>query len=108
MNETDLNRVRQDLDTLQQAIGFDRPFSRDDVVGNLWLAACSALLVVWGLLGASLVRWTVLIPLAVTTVLIAAMFSLRAHRGRVKRASRWREHRAGLTAAVIATPLVVA
>ena len=106
MSQTNLNRLRDDLETVKRAAGVDRPFGREDIRAALWCAACGVLVSVWALLGPWEYRWVVAVPLALAALGgISAYW--RAHRERGAEPVRWREHRLSGTAALVAVPLAI-
>jgi hypothetical protein len=105
MNHESIDRIRGDLATLKQAAGLDLPFGRQDVITNLWVAACGVLLGGWSALAPWDYRGFVYVPL-VLMILGAAWSARKAHQNRGTCPSAWREHRIGIWGALIATPLV--
>jgi hypothetical protein len=107
VNETDLNRVREDLAVIRQAAGTELPFNQQDV----WImtsVACVA--------GGTIVcigwwvpweyRWVALFPV---TLLMGVWFSLArsSYRGRAAEPARWRETRFGMTTLYVLMPGVI-
>jgi hypothetical protein len=107
MSQADLNRLRDDLETVRRAGGVDLPFGRDDIRACLWVATCGALVAAWALLAPWEYRWVLAIPLALA-VLGGVRAYRRAHRERGGEPVRWREHRLSWTAALVAVPLAIA
>lgn len=104
MNQANLNRLQDDLETMKRAAGVDLPFGREDIRAALWCAASGALVSVWALLGPWEYRWVVAIPLALA-VFCGIRAYLRAHHERAAAPVRWREHRLAAIAALVAVPL---
>ena len=97
MTPADLNRVRDDLETIKRAAGVGLPFGREDVRAGLWCAGCGILISAWALLGPWEYRLVILIPLSLA-VLSATRASMTARRKRGLEPVRWRERRlAGVT-----------
>jgi hypothetical protein len=99
--------VREDLETIRQAIGMELPFGRLEVLANLWSAACGLLMASWSLLAPAEYRDVALVLLALI-ILGLSWCSYRARKDRGARPWTWREHKLGLLAAAIITPCVVA
>jgi len=105
MSQTDLNRVRDDLDTMKQAAGIGLPFGREDVRMGIWLAVCGILISAWALLGPWEYRQVVFIPLGLA-ILVAARTAAAARRQRGSEPARWREHRLSLVGLLVILPIV--
>jgi hypothetical protein len=107
MSQADLNRLRDDLETVKRAAGVGLPFGREDVRASLWCALCGVLVSTWALLGPWEYRWVVAIPLALAALGGVRAYR-RAHRERGAEPVRWREHRLAGAAALVAVPLALA
>ncbi len=107
MNQTDIDRVRDDLATMRQATGLGLPIGRSDVYLSL----------AWAVAGVPLAAWAAISPvgqaafsvlLVVPGAAVLALSAIVAGKCRRERAGsplRWREHRSQWIAAGILTPL---
>ena len=106
MSHADLNRVRDDLETMKEAAGVGLPFGREDVRAGMWCAVCGILISAWALLGPWEYRWVILAPLSLAVV-GGFRASVTARRQRAVEPVRWREHRLSGIVAVVAVPLAI-
>jgi hypothetical protein len=106
MSQPDLDRVRNDLETIRNAAGVGLPFSRDDVRTGLWCAACGLLICAWAVIGPRESRWLLYIPLSIA-VLACAHSYVTARRKRHHEPVRWREHRLSIIASAVAVPAAI-
>ncbi|HUT61339.1 MAG TPA: hypothetical protein VNA25_26110 [Phycisphaerae bacterium] len=103
----EIDRVRQDLETVRQAAGISLPFGREDVVAELLMAgglaifACVSLFVtgLWVLLSLAPFLGTAVVSL----VWLRARYRRRSGRSPVRR----REYTAALTGGLLATVLLL-
>jgi hypothetical protein len=116
MSEANLDRVREDLAVMKQAIGYRLPFER----GHIWV--CLALAVVGIAVAAltaftriaaapvthgSVAHLTYIAALVVPVILVFAGMGLVARRRKALAPLLWRESRQSAVAAVLAVPLYV-
>lgn len=107
MNDVELDRVREDLETMKQAAGMELPFGREDLKWG-WID---------GLIFVPLAAWSLLGPgtymsLAIILSLVATLpggWALRRkyRRQRDRHPGRWREQRLGALLVLGAMPLVI-
>jgi hypothetical protein len=107
MNQPHLDRVREDLQTMRNAAGFDLPFGQFDVLSNVWIGCCGLFITLCAVAAPWEYRGVLALPLGLA-VAGAAWAGVRARRERGDRPAGWREHKSGLVAAGIVTPLAVA
>lgn len=108
MSRTELDRVREDLATMRSAAGFGSPFGRDDVAGNLAVAAVGACFAAWMAFGGERLGRTPTYLFMAALVAVGTAVAVRARRRRGSRPELWREQRANLLAAVVIAPAVMA
>lgn len=106
MSQTDLNRVREDLDTIKQAAGLELPFCNEDVRLNLWSALCGVLVTACALFTPWEYRLIVLIPVGLAT-LITASTARKIQQQRSQNPGRWREQRLAGIAVLVFLPLAI-
>lgn len=104
MSQAHLDRVRDDLQTMRNAAGLDLPFGRFDALSNVWVGICGLLVMLCGLLVPWEYRGAVSVPICLA-VAGGAWAGMRAKRDRAARPASWREHKLGLVAALVVTPL---
>ncbi len=116
MTETNLNRVREDLAVMKQALGLRPPFEREHVWLSLVLSAV-------GVVVAALTAFTGIAALAVTpgamtqlayiALLVVPVFlmfagmAVLAHRRKALTPLLWRESRQSAVVAIVAVPLYI-
>jgi hypothetical protein len=114
MSQGNLERVREDLAVIRQALGLRLPFEREHVWLNLALAAVGA--VVAALTAFTNVaavpatqgtaaHWTYLALLVVPVLLAFSGMAVVAHRRKARAPLLWRESRQSAVAALVAGPL---
>ena len=106
MSKAELERVRADLATMQEAAGVGLPFGRSDAWIGVVIAACGGLMAAWAAWVPWEHRWGVVAPVLFFT---AAYAALGRHVGRRKGREpvRWREFRLTLVAMAVIGPLAV-
>ncbi len=106
MSQADLNRVREDLATIQHAARLELPFGKEDVRTSLWSAVCGLFITLWAVFGPWEYRWVVLVPL-VAAVVMTIRARAEAQRLQTRQPVRWREHRLSGKAALVAAPVAI-
>ena len=106
MSQADLNRVREDLATIQHAASLDLPFGREDVRTSLWSAVCGLFITLWAVFAPWEYRWIVLVPL-VAAVVLTILAAAEARRLMTRQPVRWREHRLSARAGLVAAPMAI-
>ena len=107
MAQVELTRVRQDLATMQQAVGVGLPFGREDVRLSLAWAAAGVPLAAWTAWTA-VEQWQFGMLLVVPAALVLALSGAVAkkyHHRRARAPIRWREYRHQWLLAAVLTPL---
>ncbi len=69
MSQADLNRVREDLATIQHAARLELPFGKEDVRTSLWSAVCGLFITLWAVFAPWEYRWVVLVPLVAAVMM---------------------------------------
>ena len=108
MSQVDLQRIQNDLDSINEVIRRDRPYAAGDVLPCVVLgvgAMVGMVLLHWPLIGNS--RLCLLLSLSPGIALFARRF-LQSHRGRAKRPVLWKEYKWSLIAAVVLIPSFIA
>ena len=98
MSEADLQRLRNDLDTIHQAAGLELPFGWAEVRLCLALAPCGLVISLWSAFGPPDYDWLGVVPL----VLLALAIAVWAFRNRAQflgTPGRRRENRFGAISA---------
>lgn len=96
MSDSEVDRLREDLEVIRQAAGVDLPFNRRDVwVLSPVVCAAGALIACLGWWVPGEYRWVAVFPAAVV-IGVWLCLARSAHRRRVAEAVRWREQRYGL------------
>jgi hypothetical protein len=106
MSEADLQRLRNDLDTLQHAASLELPFGWSEVWLVLTLVPCGLVITLWSAFGDPNYDWLGVIPLVLVAAGIAAWFI----RNRVRflgTPARRRENRFGAISTAVITVGVV-
>ncbi len=106
MSQANLNRVREDLATIQHAARLELPFGKEDVRTSLWSAVCGLFITLWAVFGPWEYRWVVLLPL-VAAVVMTIRATAEARRLQTRQPVRWREHRLSGKAALVAAPVAI-
>lgn len=108
MSQADLNRLREDLETIRHAAGMGTPFGPADVRLSLAWAAAGVPVAIWVALQAVetwLLGALVVIPAGVV-LLLTSRVSSKYHRDKARAPFRWREHRHQWLLAAAAVPLM--
>jgi hypothetical protein len=105
MNGVELDRVREDLETMKQAAGTELPFGREDLKWGWIDGLIFVPLAAWALLGPG-TYMSVAIVLSLLATLPGAWAMRRKYRRqRDRHPSRWREQRLGTLVVLGAAPL---
>jgi hypothetical protein len=106
MSEPDINKLREDLETMRLAAGVDLPFSKRDICIMTPVACMAgAAIACIGWWVPAEYKWAALFPIAI--LLGVWLILARAdHRRRATEPVHWRETRYGLMGLFIVTPLL--
>jgi hypothetical protein len=102
MSEADLQRLRNDLDTIQHAANLELPFGWSEVWLVLTLVPCGLVISLWSAFGDPDYDWLGVVPLVLVVAVIAA-WVMRNRARFLGTPSRRRENRFGAIAAVVMT-----
>jgi hypothetical protein len=108
MSQSEVNRMKQELETINQALGFEPVFGWGDIWISLVYAAIGLGLAGWGGLGLIVQGLPTGRLIAVAMIfLIFSGLSLRRHQEKAKHPARWREVRVSVIAIAIVVPLLL-
>jgi hypothetical protein len=116
MSEANLDRVREDLAVMKQAIGFRLPFEREHVWVSLALAAVGIVVAVLTAFTSiatlpvtqgSVAHLTYIASLIVPVLLVFSGMAAVAHRRKAFAPLLWRESRKSAVVAAVAAPLYI-
>ena len=95
MNEEGIERVKQDLDTISNALGVELPFCRIDILKNIGIALLGIWIVLWAVLAYKALPYAQfgIFTGFVGVVLIDRIVSKKLRDQKAKHPFRWREHR---------------
>jgi hypothetical protein len=114
MSERDLDRVREDLATMRQAIGLGLPFGSEGVWVSLALAGTGiavAAVTAWTNIATgsatpgSAARWAYVALVVVPALLVFGVMTVVARRRQARAPLLWRDARLSWVAAAVAVPL---
>lgn len=108
MTSSELDRLRNDVDTLRTLAGMDLPFDRFDVRGMLVLGCCAVLPAVAGLTGVEL-RWLLLgsaVPFVIAVLGVMGRNYRAAHPGKACPQEKRKEYRLGVPVTLAIFPLL--
>ena len=107
MNDERVDRVREDLEAMKQAVGTELPFGTEDLKWGWFTALVFVPLAVWSLLGPG-TYMSLAIVLSLLAVLPAELAFARKHRQqRNRHPGRWRETRLKTLVELGSAPLVI-
>lgn len=108
MKEFGIDRVKQDLNTIQQALGLQPVLGWDDAWFLLGLAGIGIVLVFSASLGSQLVRLAMIGGAAVAIFVYCSVYMIHRYRTKQRRPASWREARIALVMIAIIMPALVA
>lgn len=106
MEQADIKRVREDLETMKRAVGTGLPIGRADVGLSLAWAAAGVPLVAWTAYappGRTALGLLIVLP-CLGVLLLSGFVAGKCRRDRAQSPAPWREHRFQWLAAAVLTP----
>ncbi|MEN6624778.1 MAG: hypothetical protein ABFD69_00965 [Candidatus Sumerlaeia bacterium] len=109
MSESEVTRMKQDLDAIHQALGFESHIGWDDAVLAVAIGLIGSMIALSAAFGMTIPAHPHLIRnVGFTLVVILGLwFTLRRYQNKQDRPSRWRETRKGLLVSAIFAPAVL-
>jgi hypothetical protein len=101
MSKQELERIKEDIEIIREAAGFELPFGWEDVWINLYLILVGAWLIIWRFLPFQLSRIWRVVPLAIL-VIIYVFLRLKYRRGTGRSPVR----RRGYSVVLFLTPIL--
>ena len=101
MTDRDLDRIENDLATIQRAAGLELPFGREDVWLNLLLGAGGIVALLWALAPHGLPHHWGLVPLLILTLVCCTRLRNKYRRSTGRSPIRRREYTIGFVLAVV-------
>jgi hypothetical protein len=107
MTDADLSRVQRDLQTMQEAVGTELPFGRNEIRRGFLIGLLALPLVFWTTLGPGTHIWMA-IAVTVLAIMITGMSTGRGvHRQRFEHPLRWKEFRYQMLGGLAAGPFAL-
>ncbi len=107
MSQTEMDRVRDDLATMKQAVGAELPFGWEDVRASLALTVVGLMAMGWSLWPHDLSDQWGMIPLLLFVVGYTLRLRVKYRRGTGRSSGRRREYTFGLVGAMVAGGLAL-
>jgi hypothetical protein len=101
MTDRDLDRIENDLATIQRAAGLELPFGREDVWLNLLLGAGGIVALFWALAPHGLPHHWGLVPLLILTLVYGTRLRNKYRRSTGRSPIRRREYTIGFVLAIV-------
>jgi hypothetical protein len=108
MTDCDLERIQNDLATIQQAAGLELPFGREEVWLNLVLGAGGIVALSWALVPHGFPDQWGLIPLLMVVLVYVARLRVKYRQGTGRSPLRRREYTIGFVLALVLSGLLLA
>jgi hypothetical protein len=107
MADTELDRVRRDLETMKDAAGTELPFERKDVLRTFLSGLVAVPLAIWATLGPGTYMSLAIALTLVALVLVALPSGATCRRQRFQQPRRWRECRFEWLLPLLAAPFIL-
>lgn len=109
MSKSEVTRMKQDLDVIHQALGFESHLGWDDVVTAIAIGLIGSIIALSSAFGITIPAYPHLIRnVGFTLVVVLGLwFTIRRYQHKRDRPSRWRETHKGLLIAIIFAPALL-
>lgn len=107
MSQVDMDRIRDDLETMKKAAGVELPFGWEDVWWNIAISIGCVIAVVWMIVPHHLSHRWGWIPALTLSVVYVVYFRVKYRRSTGRSPLRRREYTAGLLLALMIVPVVI-
>ena len=107
MTDAELDRVRRDLEIMQDAVGTELPFGRKEILKTFLSGLWAVPLAIWATLGPGTYISLAIVLTLVAMVLVGSATGAKSRRQRFQEPRRWREFRYEMLVPLALAPFVL-